>query len=461
MSGGEAGVAAWRVTALESEREQRRMAAALAARGLAPGDRVALAVPNSPEVLAAVLGASRTGIVPVLLNATLLPAEIDALVDDARPRLTVRTRAELVALGADGDRAGGPELAPVPRCRPMHYTSGTSGRPKGVWSGLLTDADARAAHEEEAAVWGLGADDTQLICSPLYHSVAIRFSTQALLRGADVVLLERFDATTVAAAIGAMGVRSAFMVPTHLQRLLALESLPGLSGIRLLAHAGAPCPDRLKRELLERFPDGSVWEFYGATEGQFTICGPAEWLARPGTVGRARPGRRLETDADGQIWCHAPPFARWEYWGDPVKTAAAWRGDAFSVGDLGRLDDDGYLYLDGRRDDLIISGGMNVYPAEVEQALCDMDGVTDIAVFGAADERWGQRVCAAIVGSANPADVLERARAVLAGYKRPKDVYVVDDLPRTGTGKIRRSQVAARVGLEAPDPRAPGAPIAG
>ena len=138
-----------------------------------------------------------------------------------RAHQLARTRAELAALAAEGDWSGGPELAPVPRCRPMHYTSGTSGRPKGVWSGLLTDAEARAVHEEEAAVWGLGEEDTQLICSPLYHSVAIRFGTQALLRGADVVLLERFDATTVAAAIGAMGVRSAFMVPTHLQRLLA------------------------------------------------------------------------------------------------------------------------------------------------------------------------------------------------------------------------------------------------
>jgi long-chain acyl-CoA synthetase len=263
-----------------------------------------------------------------------------------------------------------------------------------------------------------------------------------------VVLVSRFDADAVAAAIGREGVRSAFMVPTHLQRLLALPSLPDLSGLRRLVHAGAPCPAPLKRRLFELLPPGTLWEFYGSTEGQFTVCPPEEWLEHPGTVGRARPGRRLETDADGQIWCHAPPFARFSYWGDPDKTAAAWRGDAFTVGDMGRLDEGGFLYLDGRRDDLIISGGVNVYPAEVEQALHDLPGVEEIAVFGVADERWGQRVCAAVIGTATAGDVHKWARGCLAGYKCPKDVYVVEDLPRTGTGKVRRAQVAAWLGLE-------------
>jgi len=436
-------VTVWLITAAESEVQQRRAAAVLAALGLRPGDRIALVVPNSPEVLAVVLGAARTGIVPVLLNATLLPAEIDALIADADPSLCVRTGADLAAL-VEGPAER--DLAPVPMCRPMHYTSGTSGRPKGVWSGVWSFDQAVAAHSDEAALWDLGPADTHLTCSPLYHSVAIRFSAQALLRGASVVLCSRFEAGAVGAAIGELGVRSAFMVPTHLQRLGSVD----WSGIRLLAHAGAPCPVPLKRQLLATLPLGSVWEFYGSTEGQFTVCSPAEWTDHPGTVGRARPGRSLTVGADGQIWCQAPDFARFEYWRDPSKTADAWRGDAFTVGDVGRLDKDGFLYLDGRRDDLIISGGVNVYPAEVEHALHDVAGVEEIAVFGVADEQWGQRVCAAVVGSVAPDAIKAAAHERLAGYKRPKDVYVVDDLPRTGTGKIRRTAIAAALGLEPP-----------
>jgi long-chain acyl-CoA synthetase len=200
--------------------------------------------------------------------------------------------------------------------------------------------------------------------------------------------------------------------------------------------------------MLELLPDGTVWEFYGSTEGQFTVCPPGDWIAHPGTVGRPRAGRQIETDAHGQIWCHVPEYARFEYWGDPQKTAAAWSGDAFTVGDVGRVDDEGFVYLDGRRGDLIISGGVNVYPLEVEQALHDVAGVEEVAVFGVADDRWGQRVCAAVIGSARPEAVLERARATLAGYKRPKDVYLVEDLPRTGTGKVKRAEVAAWLGLD-------------
>jgi acyl-CoA synthetase (AMP-forming)/AMP-acid ligase II len=397
---------------------------------------VVIVSPNSAAMLATALGAMRTGIVPVLLNTSLLPRELDALIADADARLVIREPAAVI------DDADERDLAPLPLCRPMHYTSGTSGRPKGVWPGVLEEAAARALHADEAAVWPLGPEDTHLTCSPLYHSVAVRFSAQALLRGANLVLLERFDAGEVAEAIAVHGVRSMFMVPTHLQRFLALPSLPDLGKVRLLAHAGAPCPRPLKEKLFAAFPPSSVWEFYGATEGQFTVCPPDDWWDHPGTVGRARPGRHLDVDADGTIWCTVPPFARWSYWNDPEKTASAWRGDAFTVGDVGRLDADGFLYLDGRRDDLIISGGVNVYPAEVEQALLEVDGVDEIAVFGIDDADWGQRVCAAFVGDAAIPEIEAHARRVLAGYKRPKAIYAVDEIPKTATGKIRRSKMA-------------------
>lgn len=250
-----------------------------------------------------------------------------------------------------------------------------------------------------------------------------------------------FDAEAFGDVVARDRPTTMFCVPTHLQRLFAYwdeVGTPDLSGFRLVAHAGAPCPDPVKRRLIEAFPPGSTWEFYGSTEGQFTACRSEEWLEHPGTVGRARPGRSLRVDQDGVIWCRVPRHARFEYFGDPGKTAAAWRGDEFTVGDLGRIDEDGYLYLDGRREDLVISGGVNVYPAEVENVLSGHAGVRDVAVYGVPDERWGQRVVAAVVGTVSAEELEAWARERLAPPKRPKEYHFLDELPRTATGKVLR-----------------------
>ncbi|HEX7168261.1 MAG TPA: AMP-binding protein [Acidimicrobiales bacterium] len=453
------GVRVWRITAADGEAMQRRVAASLRRRGLRAGDRVLLSVGTSPALLAAILGSLRSGVVPVVLNPALVPAERAALVADADPALVVDGDGALAAL-ADGDDGygDGGELAPFPLARPMHYTSGTTGRPKGVWSGVLDEAGAQAMFDDEGAVWSFSAADTVLVCSPLHHSAPIRFAAGVLLRGGAVVLVERFEPGAVRAAVEEHRPTVGFMVPSHLQRVFA-DGADGERGaeragdafdpssFRLLAHAGEPCAPALKRRVIDAFPAGAVWEFYGSTEGQFTVCSPDEWIARPGTVGRARPGRVLTVDDGGQIWCRVPEWARFEYWRDAEKTAAAWRGDAFTVGDVGRIDDDGFLYLDGRRDDLIISGGVNVYPAEVEAALAGVGGVGELAAFGAPDDRWGQRVCVAVVGTYDEVALRAAARERLAPYKRPKDVYRIDELPRTGTGKVRRSAIAAALGL--------------
>ncbi|MET1134123.1 MAG: AMP-dependent synthetase, partial [Aeromicrobium sp.] len=188
-----------------------------------------------------------------------------------------------------------------------------------------------------------------------------------------------------------------------------------------------------------------VWEFYGSTEGQFTACPATEWARHPGTVGRARPGRVITVDDEGELWCAVPPWGRFSYWNDPERTEQAWRrtehGPAFTVGDLGRVDADGFVHLDSRRTDLIISGGVNVYPAEVEAALVEVPGVVEIAVFGRPDERWGQRVMAAYVGDAPEADLRAAAQERLAPPKRPKTYERVSALPRTATGKVRRTEL--------------------
>lgn len=433
------------LTAPDAEARQRRIAGGLIVAGLEPGDRVALVGTSGAQMLCAVLGALRVGVVPVLTHAALLPAERAELLEDAQPRLVL----DDVALSRL-EHADPTDLAPWPLARPMHYTSGTTGRAKGVWSGVLDEADAAALLAEEQELWHFGADDVHLVSSPLYHSVAVRWAGATLLSGGTVVLTGPFDARRTASTIAALRPTTAFMVPAHMQRLFALDELPPLSGFRLVAHAGSACPEPLKRTAIDAFGVEPLWEFYGSTEGQFSAASASEWLERPGTVGRARPGRTLSIDDDGIVWCEVPPWARFEYWRSPERTAEAWRPatsdpaawGAFTVGDLGRLDVDGYLFLDGRRDDLVITGGVNVYPAEVERVLAQAPGVTDIAVFGVEDRRWGQRVCAAVVGSADPAALDAYAREHLAGHKRPKEYRVVDELPYTATGKLQRNVIA-------------------
>jgi long-chain acyl-CoA synthetase len=438
------------LTAQDAEARQRRAAGALAGRGLRAGDRVVFCMPSSAGLLCAVLGAARTGIVPVLLNATLLEHERDLLIADADPRMVVADDRALNVL----DEGSPIDLAPHPLTRPMHYTSGTTGRPKGVNTGLWDEATAKEVFDDEADLWNMSDGDLHLICSPMYHTVSIRFATGTLLRGGSCVILGRFDASAALRVLRERRPSTTFMVPTHLTRLMALGDLGGderFDSLRLLAHAGESCPPTLKRALMERVRDGVLWEFYGSTEGQFTVCTPQEWLEHPGTVGRARPGRRLFTDSqpEGVIWCEAPSFTRFSYWRDPGATARAWRGNAFTAGDVGRLDDEGYLYISGRRHDLIISGGVNVYPAEVESALREVPGVEDVAVFGLDDPHWGQKVCAAVVAGSDMdvGDLEESARKRLAPYKRPKQYFWAKDLPHTATGKLLRRKVAERLGI--------------
>lgn len=433
------------LSAVESETMQRRIAGSLHAAGLRPGDRLALSVSGSPDYVSVVLGASRSGIVPVPLDPRLTPYERGAILSEVEPSLVVDDASILDQL-VDGPER---DLANHPLCRPMHFTSGTTGRPKGVWSGLLKPDEARLLAEEERDLWGFAASDLNLVVSPIYHSAPLRFASGILLAGGAIAVLPAFDPAEFVAAVAAVSPTTMFCVPAHLQRLFAWQDETATtldtSSFRLIAHAGAPCPDPIRLRAHEQFGRQVVWEFYGSTEGQWTACRADDWRAHPGTVGRARPNRVVSVDADDQLWCTVPPWARFEYWRDPEKTAAAWRetdhGPAFTVGDLGRIDG-GWVYLDGRRTDLIISGGVNVYPAEVEAALEGAPGLVEIAVFGRDDERWGQRVCAAFVGDVHEEQLRALAATRLSPPKRPKEYERVDSLPRTATGKVRRTELA-------------------
>jgi long-chain acyl-CoA synthetase len=432
------------LTARDSAHAQACVAGALFAAGVRAGDRVVLCVPGSADYVSVVLGAARSGVVPVPLDPRLTAYERDAIVRDVEPALVVDDPEILESL-LHGEPA---ELDDWPRCRPMHFTSGTTGRPKGVWSGLLTPPNAAALVEEERALWGFQEDDLDLVVSPIYHSAPLRFAMGTLLAGGAIAVLPKFDPHDFVKAVADLRPTSMFCVPAHLQRLFAWldehDSTLDVSSFRLVAHAGAPCPEPIRRRAHETFGTDVVWEFYGSTEGQFTACPAREWTAHPGTVGRARPGRVVTTDEDGQLWCAVPDWARFTYWNAPDKTRAVWietpDGPAFTVGDLGRVED-GYVYLDSRREDLIITGGVNVYPAEVEAALEDAEGLVDLAVFGRDDPTWGQRVCAAYVGEVDEDTLRALATERLTAPKRPKTYEKRASLPRTATGKVRRTDL--------------------
>jgi long-chain acyl-CoA synthetase len=445
---------------------QSRLGGAFKEAGLAHGDRIAVLSGNRPEYLEVTIAALRAAIVPVPVNPLLTPSEIDLILEDSRARWLFTDRPyeqrpnleRIVTFGDAYERclseADPVTLSDVALGRPMHFTSGTTGWPKGVWVEPYGADQGQEVSARFRDLWGLRSDERHLVVSPLAHSAPHRFALRTLEAGGMVVLQPRFDPREVAAAIELFGITSAFMVPTHIERILGLSARHDVSSIRLLAHAGAAIREGTKRRAIDLFSDDAVWEFYGSTEGQATRISPEEWLKKPGSVGKALPGGRIDViDPDkregrgagevGEIWIHDPSGERFSYWDDDERTKAAWRGDLFTVGDLGYVDEDGYLFLSGRRHDTIITGGVNVYPQEVERVLHDHPAVAEAVVYGVPHAEWGQVVHAAVVPSDEVAPDTEElrtwARERLAGFKCPKHFHVVSELERTATGKPKRT----------------------
>lgn len=445
---------------------QKRLVGYLQSSGADPGERVGILARNCDAIIEIAGGLLRAGLVPVPINSLLTPPEVGYIIEDARLRWLFTNRVEdipglenIITLGDAYERVlheatPAEGLADHILGRPMHYTSGTTGQPKGVYAAGYDLAEAERLSLRFRTMWDLRPDEIHLVCSPLAHSAPLRFALRTLEGGGAVVVQEKFEAEATLAAIELFGVTSAFMVPTHLKRILALGR-KGLArydrdSMRTLVHAGSAIDQETKRKVIEVFPEGSVWEFYGSTEGQATQISAAEWLAKPGSVGRAHPGAevlvtsepgsRLPPGEAGQVWVRDPEADSWTYWDDPAKTEAAWRDGAFTAGDLGWLDEDGYLFLAGRKDDVIITGGVNVYPQEVEAVLGEHPDVAEILVYGAPDEEWGQQVRARVVtdGTLTAEDLGGWARERLADFKLPRLIEFVDELPKTPTGKIKR-----------------------
>jgi len=336
-------------------------------------------------------------------------------------------------------------------------SGGSTGRPK-----IIVD-HTRAVLDPDAPSVGMRATDTVVIPGPMYHSAPFGLAYQALGWGCHVVIMPRFDAEDCLALIERERVTTSHLVPANFVRILEVDWRGhDLSSVRKVLHAAAPCPIPVKRRILEVFPPGSVWEYLGMSEGMATVISSAEWLEHPGSVGRPFPGVSVRICDDdgidvppgtvGSIYVSTVPgYPAFRYRNAPDKTDASWRDGFFTVGDLGWLDDDGYLYIADRRTDLVISGGVNIYPAEIEQALVGHADVVDAAVFGLPDERMGQRVHAVVelrAGSvATEEDLLDHLRSTLAAFKLPRTMEFVAALPREPTGKVRKRELReARLG---------------
>lgn len=480
-----------RFTYGELDRWVNQTAQALAARGVGPGGRVAIMLPNRPEFFALTHAAAQLGALAVPINARWRRDEIAHILGDAKPAVLVfgaEYAGEALAARAQADRPatshclvvgeadGIPSFADVVGTAPdtpppaataesgfnvLVYTSGTTGRPKGVMHPTFDPKIGFEAQKRLCEMWGFGPDDVHLVVGPVYHTMPNAYAAQHLFVGATVVLMPKFEATECLRLVAAERVTTSSMVPAHFIRILELpddvRARHDLSSLRKVLHAAAPCPPEVKRRIMRVFPPNTVWEFYGATEGPGTIISPEEWLQRPGSVGRAWPGVTVSVLDDngsevppgtiGTIYLSAAGGRKFSYHNDAEKTASAFRGDRFTVGDLGWLDADGYLFIADRRTDMVISGGVNVYPAEIEAALIAHPGVVDAAVFGIPDDRWGQALHAVVEARKDGAPTAEALQAwcreKLADYKCPRTVEFIATLPRDPNGKVLKRDLRA------------------
>ena len=461
----------------------------LQALGLAPGATVAGMLPNGADALALFFAAMQTGLYVVPVNWHLTAAEVVYILGDSEAGAFIAHQrfagvaaaaADLAGIGANARFSVGhvPGFAPLAELgagdsgrpaertagAPMLYTSGTSGRPKGVRR-ALTGEDPDAVPPFTTwffGIFGLKPYDghVHLCCSPLYHTAVLNFATISITLGHPVVLMDRFDPETLLALVERHRVTSSHMVPTQFKRLLALPDAVraqyDVSSLRCMIHAAAPCPQEVKRRMLDWWGPVVV-EYYAATEGGGSVITAREWLERPGSVGAAWPGsevRVLDDSGDdapagqpGLVYLRMGA-STFEYHKDREKTLASRARGMFTVGDIGYLDADGYLYLCDRKGDMIISGGVNIYPAEIESELSCHPAVADVAVFGIPHEEWGEEIKAVVQpadgvapGPELTAELLGFLDGRIAKFKLPRTIDYVAELPRDPNGKLYKRRL--------------------
>jgi long-chain acyl-CoA synthetase len=477
------------ITYAELAAEADRIGRGLRAAGLRAGDSVAVQLPNGSAMLATYFAALQTGLYVVPVNWHLVAAEVAYILKDSEARFFIAHERFAGTAAEAADVAGIPPAArfavgPVPGFRPlaelgaggagrpderslgapMVYTSGTSGRPKGVRRPLTgaSPDDVPATATWFFGLFGIRPFDghVHLCGSPLYHTAVLNFAAISVQLGHPAVLMDHWDPEEMLRLIERHRVTHSHMVPTQFRRLLALppevREAYDLSSMRAMIHGAAPCPQEVKQRML-RWWGPVVVEYYAASEGGGTSITAEEWLRRPGSVGRAWPGsevRVLDEDGGdvpagqaGQVYLQMGT-ATFEYHRDAEKTRTTRVGKLFTVGDIGYLDADGYLYLCDRGSDLIISGGVNIYPAEIEGELSCHPKVEDVAVFGVPHEEWGEEIKAVVQpvvgiepGPEFSAELIAFLSGRLARFKLPRSIDFTDELPRDPNGKLYKRRL--------------------
>jgi len=464
----------------------RRSAAALHALGVGEGDRVALLMRNSPALLELMLAVRAVGALWCPINWHFKRDELAFVLADSGARLLVadaELQAALPAWPIDGvrcftasreDAATTPERVagdadwsvhrdavphpPAPPCAPrgaMFYTSGTTGRPKGIRRAPANAEQAARGQAVHRYVLGFEPGMRALVSAPMYHSAPNSYSIGAAQEDDALLLIEpRFDAERTLQLIEQHRLTHAYLVPTMYVRLLALPERVrrrhDLRSMRFVASTGSPCPPDVKRAMIDWWGP-VIHEAYGASElGYMTRLDSHEALRKPGSAGRPLPGvtlaildddgRALPQGQAGLIYVHQPAYADFSYIGQDDARRRMERDGLKTLGDIGYLDEDGFLFIVDRAADMVISGGVNIYPAEIEASLLALPGVADCAVFGIPDEEFGEALAAVVqctAGTALNADAVRGwLSGRLAGYKVPKVVTFHDTLPREDTGKI-------------------------
>ena len=482
-----ANVVSWTYAQLEAE--ANRLANALASLGVGPGGKVIWCGPNSPQVVAVINATRKLGGVAVPLNYRLTAAEARYIVthSDACAAYVDAEYAHLMPGPGDGHAGslrdvliyggaapagmlGDDFVAQAPARPPagetggtsatMIYTSGTTGKPKGAYRKMTDQSTAVAL----IGFIGYTPDDIYLTSGPLYHSGPLAFMNAGLTLGQTIIIQRKAEPEDWLRLVDTYQVTSTFAAPPLIRLVCALptevKACYDRSSMRIMLANAAPWSLALKQAYLADFPPGSLWEMYGSTElGVNCVLEPRDQLRKPGSCGKPAPGveiRLLNADGkevtgtgpahSGELYVRSTAVFN-EYYKQPESYRAAMHGDFHTVGDIAYRDDEGYYYICDRKSDMIISGGVNVYPAEIEAALEQHPGVFDVAVFGIPSEKWGEQVHATVVlgpgASLSESDVVAYARQHLAGYKIPRSVSFADELPRTGSGKLLKRELRA------------------
>lgn len=486
------------LTFAELDERSKRLAQLLWAVGLRPGDHVAILMENNIRYFEVFWAVFRSGLYLTTINRHLTAGEAAYIVDNCDAQVLVASAhlgevaGETVAstpklkrrLMVDGTVPGfdayehaiaahpAEALADEPLGRTMLYSSGSTGQPKGVWRPLT----GRTVQEGKPSLipvyqglYDMGPATVNLTPAPLYHSTPLLFSTDSMALGATVVVMEKFDAEQALALIEKYQVTHTQMVATMFSRMLRLprevRDSYDLSSLTHVIHGAAPCPVPVKRAMID-WLGPRLYEYYAGTEDNgATNITSEEWLAHPGSVGRPvagctvhicdPDGNDLPVGEVGRIYFETNAVvAAFEYYGEPGKTAAAHHPDHFdwtALGDLGRLDEDGYLYLADRESFMIIAGGVNIYPQEIENALAMHPKVLDSAVFGVPNDDLGEEV-KAVVQLADPADatddtvqeLLAHCTEHLARFKVPRSIEFLEDFPRSPAGKLLKAPLRQR-----------------